>query len=179
MKLFIVIDYQNDFVDGALGFEKALGLDEKIAEKVLECLEQGYEIIATKDTHFENYLETLEGKNLPIPHCIKGTSGHDFYGETAKALEKVNPYIIEKTTFGINPFEFNKKYFEEFENVEQIEFAGIVTNMCVLSNVVIFKAKYQEAEIIVHEDMCASFSDELHDKTLDVLEGMQVVVKRV
>ena len=79
-KLLVVIDYQKDFVDGALGFEKAATLEQGIYQKVTKYLEEGYKVMFTYDTHYQEYLQTREGKNLPVPHCIKGTEGHELYG---------------------------------------------------------------------------------------------------
>ena len=98
-RYLFVIDYQNDFVDGALGFPGAEKLDEKIAAKV-----RGYgkgHVLFTRDTHFENYLQTREGKNLPVEHCIKGSFGWQVYGETAKALQEVEAPGIDKLVFGM------------------------------------------------------------------------------
>ncbi len=176
MNLFVVIDYQNDFVDCSLGFLKSPLLDPKIADKIYECHKKGYKIIATMDTHFDDYLQTKEGEYLPIPHCIKNSYGWQLYGETKKAIEKVNAVIIEKCTFGINPAEFNSEFFRKLGNVEKIEFAGVVTNMCVLANVVLFKSHYPNSEIIVHSELCNSFDSELHEKALLILENLHIKI---
>ena len=99
-RYLFVIDYQNDFVDGALGFPGAEKLDAGIAAKI-RSYGKG-RVFFTRDTHFENYLETREGKNLPVVHCIKGSTGWQVYGETAKALAEVNAVAIDKLTFGMN-----------------------------------------------------------------------------
>ena len=99
-RYLFVIDYQNDFVDGALGFAGAEKLDEKIAAKV-RAYGKGH-VLFTRDTHFENYLTTREGRNLPVPHCIKGTPGWQVYGETAKALAEVEAPAIDKLVFGMD-----------------------------------------------------------------------------
>ena len=99
-RYLFVIDYQNDFVDGALGFPGAEKLDEKIAAKVRQY-GKGH-VLFTRDTHFENYMDTREGKNLPVPHCIKGSFGWEVYGETAKALREVEAPAIDKLVFGMD-----------------------------------------------------------------------------
>lgn len=191
-KILVVVDYQNDFVDGALGFEGADLLDEGIAKKVREYGEGN--VIYTLDTHYKadraswtyeeederwDYLNTREGRALPVEHCIRITEGWKVYGETKKALEDVGAHCIEKVTFGISPFQMDKlnrgQRFNE-EEIASIEIIGLVTNMCVISNAAVFQAAYPEAQIIVDASLCASFNKELHDKALDVMEGMQVKI---
>lgn len=167
--MFLVVDYQNDFVDGSLGFDGAELLDKRIANRIIEYGEG--KVIYAQDTHFNNYLETREGKALPVKHCIIGTKGWDIYGETKKALEEVKAKGFKKSGFGINPFEL-----ESFKDIDVLEIAGLVTNMCVISNVCIFQAINPEMEIIVNSKLCDSFDKDLHRKTLDVLKGLQVKV---
>ena len=98
-KCLIVVDYQNDFVTGSLGFAKAEQLDDRIADKIAKCRNEGWEIVFTFDTHEENYLQTNEGRNLPVEHCIKGTNGHKLYGRTAKMLKESDKCFF-KPSFG-------------------------------------------------------------------------------
>ena len=168
-----VIDYQNDFVDGALGFQGAELLDEKIASKV-RSYGQG-NVWFTRDTHFENYLETREGKNLPVVHCIKGTKGWEVYGETAKALEEVHAKAIDKLVFGMDVTDPATAAVLP-ESLDEIELVGLVSNICVVSNAVVLQAKYPEATIFVDASCTDSFDKELHEKVLDVLSGFQVKV---
>ena len=176
VKVLIVIDYQKDFVDGSLGFPKAEELDPIIARKVRA--HHPNPVFYTLDTHDEDYLDTQEGEKLPVPHCIKGTEGHKIYGETKEALEDVKAIPLEKFSFGITPQGLQEQCFDYyFDEISSIEVVGVVTNICVLSNVIILKTMYPETEIIVDAEGCASFDEELHEKTLDVLEGMQVVVR--
>ncbi|HEY4544735.1 MAG TPA: isochorismatase family cysteine hydrolase [Tissierellaceae bacterium] len=167
--MLLVVDYQNDFVNGSLGFDGAEKLDELIVEKILEYGEGN--VLYAQDTHDANYLETREGKNLPVEHCIKNTKGWQIYGDTKKALEKVDAKGFEKTTFGIDP-----KDLEEYKGIDTLEIAGLVTNMCVISNVCVFQAISPETQIVVDAKLCDSFDRELHEKALDVLEGLQVKV---
>lgn len=182
-KMLVVVDYQNDFVDGALGFPGAEKLDHGIAQKIKEFAERGDHVVVTLDTHYDNYLDTREGKALPVPHCIEGTHGHRLYGETAKMIEtmaaqgKCWAAILEKETFGSNPEDMAEMLPDEVDTIDTIEFVGLVTNMCVLANVCCFQAMYPDAQIIVHANLCDSFDKELHNKTLDVLRGMQVEVR--
>ena len=172
-RYLFVIDYQNDFVDGALGFPGAEKLDEKIAAKV-RAYGKGH-VLFTRDTHFENYLATREGKNLPVEHCIKGTPGWQVYGETAKALEEVTAKAIDKLVFGMDVTDpATAAVLPEF--ADEIELVGLVSNICVVSNAVVLQSKYPEATIIVDAACTDSFDKALHEKVLDVLSGFQVIV---
>ena len=170
-RYLFVIDYQNDFVDGALGFAGAERLDEKIAAKVRQY-GKGH-VLFTRDTHFENYLETREGKNLPVLHCVKGTSGWEVYGETAKALAEVEAKAIDKLVFGMDVTDPATAAVLP-EAADEIELVGLVSNICVVSNAVVLQSKYPEATIIVDAQCTDSFDKELHNKVLDVLGGFQV-----
>ncbi len=168
-----VIDYQNDFVDGALGFEGAELLDAKIAEKVRAYGKD--HVWFTRDTHFENYLETREGRNLPVVHCVKGTKGWEIYGETAQALQEVQAKAIDKLVFGMDVTDPVTASLLPDE-LNEIELVGLVSNICVVSNAVVLQSKYPEASLIVDASCTDSFDKVLHEKVLDVLEGFQVKV---
>ena len=172
-KYLFVIDYQNDFVDGALGFPGAEKLDGPIAEKIREYGKG--RVFFTRDTHFENYLSTREGRNLPVEHCIKGTHGWQVYGETAKALEEVEAVAIDKLVFGMNVADPGVAAVLP-EQAEEIELVGLVSNICVVSNAVVLQSRYPEATIIVDASCTDSFDKGLHEKVLDVLAGFQVKV---
>lgn len=172
-KLLVVIDYQNDFVDGTLGFEKAKTLESGIYDKVNKYLNDGAKVIFTYDTHDKNYLNTREGKNLPVEHCFRGTEGQKLYGKLKEFENVQNTLHIEKAGFGIAPNDIIKISEEFGYDIDQIEIVGVVTNICVVSNFVMFQSQYRNADIIVDASLCASFDDNLHEKTLDVLEGLQ------
>ena len=172
-RYLFVIDYQKDFVDGALGFPGAETLDEKIAAKVREYGKG--RVFFTRDTHFENYLETREGKNLPVVHCIKGSEGWQVYGETAKALAEVEAPGIDKLVFGMDVTDPATAAALP-ETADEIELVGLVSNICVVSNAVVLQSKYPEATIIVDAACTDSFDKSLHEKVLDVLSGFQVKV---
>ena len=172
-RYLFVIDYQNDFVDGALGFPGAENLDGKIAAKI-RAYGPG-RVLFTRDTHFENYLETREGKNLPVVHCVKGTFGWEVYGETAKALAEVDAKAIDKLVFGMDVTDPATAAVLP-EAADEIELVGLVSNICVVSNAVVLQSKYPEATIIVDASCTDSFDKELHSKVLDVLGGFQVKV---
>ena len=172
-RYLFVIDYQNDFVDGALGFPGAEKLDAPIAAKI-RSYGKG-KVLFTRDTHFGNYLETREGRNLPVVHCIKGTSGWEVYGETAKALAEVEAPAIDKLVFGMDITDPATAAVLP-EKADEIELVGLVSNICVVSNAVVLQSKYPEAAIIVDASCTDSFDKSLHEKVLDVLEGFQVKV---
>ena len=172
-RYLFVIDYQNYFVDGALGFPGAEKLDEKIAAKV-RAYGKGH-VLFTRDTHFENYMDTREGKNLPVPHCIKGSFGWEIYGETAKALAEVEAPAIDKLVFGMDVTDPATAAVLP-ETADEIELVGLVSNICVVSNAVVLQSKYPEATVIVDAACTDSFDKTLHEKVLDVLAGFQVKV---
>lgn len=177
MKILVVVDYQKDFVDGAVGFPGAELLDSGIYQLARKYIENGDKIFYTMDTHGHDYLSTREGKQLPIPHCIIGSDGWKLYGETGRLLKDgENAIMIKKKTFGISPFDMTSEIMNFNEPIESIEIVGLVTNMCVISNVVTFQARFPEAQIIVNSSLCDSFDKKLHDATLEVLRGMQVQV---
>ena len=172
-RYLFVIDYQNDFVDGALGFPGAEALDAGIAAKV-RSYGPGH-VLFTRDTHFENYLQTREGKNLPVAHCIKGSFGWEVYGETAKALAEVGAKAIDKLVFGMDVTDPATAAVLP-EEADEIELVGLVSNICVVSNACVLQARYPEARIIVDASLTASMDPGMHEKVLDVLEGFQVKV---
>ena len=172
-RYLFVIDYQNDFVDGALGVPGAEKLDEKIAAKIRQYGKG--KVLFTRDTHFENYLQTREGKNLPVVHCVKGTFGWEVYGETAKALAEVEAPAIDKLVFGMDITDPAIAAVLP-ETADEIELVGLVSNICVVSNAAVLQSKYPEATIIVDASCTDSFDKSLHEKVLDVLAGFQVQV---
>lgn len=172
-RYLFVIDYQKDFVDGALGFPGAEKLDEGIAAKV-RAYGKGH-VLFTRDTHFENYLNTREGKNLPVVHCIQGTPGWECYGETARALAEVEAPAIDKLVFGMDITDPATAAVLP-EQADEIELVGLVSNICVVSNAVVLQSRYPEATITVDAACTASFDKGLNDKVLDVLQGLQVKV---
>lgn len=169
-KLLIVVDYQNDFVKGALGFEKAIALEDRICNKIEEYKNDSSDIVCTFDTHDSNYSNTQEGRKLPISHCIKNTDGWELFGKINNLLSE-NIYF-EKNTFGsVELAEFLKG--NEFDTIELV---GVVTNMCVISNAVIAKTFLPEAEIIIDAQCVASNDDNLNEKALDVMESLQMTI---
>lgn len=172
-RYLFVIDYQNDFVDGALGFPGAEKLDAKIAAKI-RAYGKGH-VLFTRDTHSENYLQTREGRSLPVEHCIRGTAGWEVYGKTAKALAEAEAPGIDKRSFGMDLTDPATVAVLP-EQAEEIELVGLVSNICVVSNAVVLQSRYPEAAIVVDAACTDSFDKALHEKVLDILEGLQVTV---
>lgn len=168
-RLLIVVDYQNDFVCGSLGFPEAAALEDKICAKIDEYAED--EVIYTLDTHGSDYLSTQEGKKLPVVHCVTGTDGHKLYGKAGEKLAGKRCFV--KNTF---PSLELGKYLEG-KSYDVIELCGLVSNICVISNAVIAKAACPEAEIVVDGALTASADAELHQKALDVMRGLQITVR--
>ncbi len=173
-RYLFVIDYQVDFVDGALGFAGAEKLDRLIAEKILSY--GPGRVYFTRDTHFEDYLQTREGRNLPVVHCVRGTPGWQVYGQTAQALAQVGAVAIDKLSFGMDVSDPATAAVLP-ERADEIELVGLVSNICVVSNAVTLQSKYPQAAIIVDAACTDSFDKGLHEKVLDVLEGLQVQVQ--
>ena len=166
----LVIDYQKDFVDGALGFPGAEKLEPVIIEHIKKAISNKDEVIFTYDTHEANYLETEEGKNLPVVHCIKGSEGWKLYG-------KLNEYVKDATVFDKPTFGSLElgNYLKDKE-FGVITIVGLVSNICVISNAIIAKAALPNAHIVVDSKATASFDPELNQKTMDVLKGLQIEV---
>jgi len=184
-RLLIVVDYQNDFVDGALGFEGAELLDEPIRRKIEEYREAGDTVCFTFDTHHQDYLETQEGEKLPIPHCLDGSEGHKLYGTVAGELRE-SDRVFYKPTFGSTGLFERLMKLQEIANglgtrpFESIELVGLVSNMCVLSNAVIARTACPNTPIIVDAACTAAPDPAMNEKALDVLEGLQIeVINRV
>ena len=169
-KLLVVVDYQVDFVTGALGFDAALTLEDKIVDKILEFENNGDDVIFTLDTHYENYEQTVEGINLPIPHCIKGTKGHELYGEV-KNLSLIHK-VFEKETFGSSEL-FNYLTKNKYN---EIYFCGVVTNICVISNAVLSKAALPNANIFILKDLVASNDTLMEEKSFEIMKNLHMQV---
>lgn len=174
MKFLVVVDYQKDFVDGALGFAGAEKLDAGIADKI-RAYGEGH-VFFTRDTHGADYLQTREGRHLPVMHCMKGSEGWQTFGQTRTALEEVHAAGVDKASFGVD-FSDPAVCAVFPAQAEQIELVGLVSNMCVLSNAVVFQSRYPNAQIVVDAALTASFDAKLHEAALDVLRAIHVDVK--
>lgn len=161
-KTLIVIDMQNDFIDMALGTPEAVAIVPKVKEKIQEYVKNGHEIIFTRDTHFENYLQTAEGKKLPVPHCIKGTKGW----EIAEGLYVEGCKIIDKPNFGWPNW--------KDEVLEDVELIGLCTDICVVSNALIIKATFPDANVKVDSSCCAGVTVATHEAALKTMAMCQI-----
>ena len=173
--VLVVVDYQKDFVDGALGFAGAEKLEPGIAALVEEYVKKDWPVVFTLDTHGPNYLETREGRHLPAPHCLKSSPGWRLYGSLERYMEESHPhvYLAPKFSFGAQNYSFLQQY-----QPERITLVGVVTNMCVIANAIILQTAFPNAEIAVDSRLCASFDPILHGKALDVMAGMQMEILR-
>ena len=178
-KLLAVIDYQNDFVTGSLGFEGAAAIDNGIAHLVQTYLAQGDHVLFTYDTHDDYHLETREGRALPIPHCNPKETGWRLYGKTqeicCETCANHQIHTVCKNTFGMSPADLTA-LGKELPDLREILVVGVVTNMCVISNAILMQAQWPEAQITVDAALCRSFDPVLHDKALDVMQGLQMKV---
>ena len=190
MKVLIVVDMQKDFVDGALGTPEAQAIVPLVAETIQQMADPNTAIIFTKDTHYDNYMDTLEGKNLPVPHCISGTAGHSIIdpvyiaysnvidkfmsGYDAYPIMDMNPIRIEKPTFGSIELQNILYDMNERMGVEEITLMGIDTSICVLSNAILCKATLPEIPVNVVADCCSSISPLHHRQALEVMKLCQI-----
>ena len=163
-RTLIVIDMQNDFIDMALGTSEAVAIVPRVRAKIEEYRDAGDEIIYTRDTHGEDYLGTPEGKKLPVPHCIKGTKGW----EIADGLYVEGCKVIDKPTFGWCGW--------SGESLDMVEIVGLCTDICVVSNALIIKATFPNAEISVDASCCAGVTPETHRAALETMKMCQIDV---
>lgn len=166
-KILIVVDAQNDFIDGCLGSENAIAAIPNIKKKIEEYKNRGDDIIFTRDTHYDDYLKTNEGKHLPVEHCIKDTYGWQITEE----LNVEGCPCIDKESFGF-------RYWEMLgDNIDEIELVGFCTDICVVSNALILKATFPEINITVDASCCAGVTPESHQAALTTMKMCQINVK--
>lgn len=170
-KILIVIDMQKDFIDGALGTKEALAIVPAVKEKIRSYPVEN--VMATMDTHGENYLETQEGQNLPVMHCIKGTDGWKIRSDVAELL--TNAKIYEKPAFGSTELAADLKGLSETEDIE-LELIGLCTDICVVSNALLLKAAMPEVKITVDARCCAGVTPEKHLAALETMRSCQIHV---
>lgn len=169
--ILVVVDMQNDFIDGALGTKEAVAIVSAVKKKIENF---DGKVIFTRDTHFENYMETQEGKNLPVAHCIKGTEGWEIRPELM-VLCKGQP--IDKLTFGSSELGNILVEEDKVNPIESITFIGLCTDICVISNVMITKAFLPEVKIIVDAACCAGVTPETHKNALNAMKICQITVE--
>ena len=171
-KLLFVIDMQNDFIDGALGTKEAQSILPAVIERVRSF---DGDVIFTRDTHFDDYMETQEGKNLPVPHCIKGTPGWELAPELEKLRQERNAPVFDKLTFGCKDL---PAYLAEHypEGLESAELIGVCTDICVISNALLVKVFFPELPVSVTASLCAGVSPQSHENALEAMKMCQITV---
>ena len=169
--VLVVVDMQNDFIDGALGTKEAVAIVPKVKEKIEHF--EGI-VLFTRDTHTQEYMETQEGRNLPVPHCIKGTDGWQIRPEL-DVLRKTP--AIDKVTFGSSLLPETLLALDAENPIETITFIGLCTDICVISNVMITKAFLPEVPVIVDAACCAGVAPESHKNALEAMKVCQVKVE--
>jgi nicotinamidase-related amidase len=169
MKLLIVIDMQNDFIDGSLGTKEAVAIVPNVAKKIASARAAGETIIFTRDTHQKCYLETQEGKNLPVLHCVEGSEGW----QISSKLEVGDSRIFNKPSFGSMEL---ADYVATIGNLEEIELVGLCTDICVVSNALLMKANFLETKVSVDASCCAGVTVDSHNAALATMKMCQVNV---
>lgn len=168
-KILVVVDMQNDFIDGALGTKEAEQIVEPVMHKIKEY--NTGNIYATRDTHGTDYLSTQEGKNLPVEHCIKDTQGWEIRSEIAELLD--GAVVVDKPSFG--SLKLAELLYEENKKEElEIELVGLCTDICVVSNAILLKAKMPEIKISVDASCCAGVTPESHAAALETMKMCQI-----
>lgn len=171
MKILVVVDMQNDFIDGALGTKEAVAILSAVKAKIETAKAEGATVVFTKDTHFENYMETQEGRNLPVKHCVKGSEGWELSPEIAPLAEDC--ICFEKPTFGSEAL---AAYVKEI-GADEVELIGICTDICVISNAMLIKAALPEVLVSVDAACCAGVTPESHENALNAMKMCQIAVK--
>lgn len=167
--VLVVVDMQKDFIDGVLGTKEAFAIVDNVAEAIRSF---DGEVIFTRDTHFDNYMETQEGRNLPVPHCIKGTEGWQI-DKKLEALRTDEMKVFDKPTFGSVEL---AAYLKENKEVEQVTIVGLCTDICVISNALLIKANLPEVEITVLEKCCAGVTPQSHKNALEAMKMCQIKI---
>lgn len=170
VKVLVVIDMQNDFIDGALGTEEAVRIVPAVIDKIRNF--DGL-VLATRDTHTEKYLNTQEGRNLPVEHCIKGTPGWEIQSEIAGLIHE-KPF--DKPGFGSRELAERLDSLNQKEPIESITLIGLCTDICVISNAMTIKAFLPEVPVIVDASCCAGVTPKQHDQALEAMKVCQIQV---
>lgn len=173
-RFLIVVDMQNDFIDGALGTQEAQAIVPAVAERIHRARTEGETIVATLDTHTQDYMNTSEGKKLPVPHCIAGTDGWNIRPEIREAMG--DALLVEKPTFGSVRLPEIIRSLADAPDKATIELIGLCTDICVVSNALLLKANFPEAQICVRAACCAGVTPEKHTAALETMGSCQIDV---
>ena len=172
--ILIVVDMQNDFVDGVLGSPEAVAILPAVEEKIRN--HQG-KIIFTRDTHAEDYMQTREGKYLPVPHCIKNTRGWEIHPRVWAAIPKDREaQIIDKPTFGAVELSAALEKLHEHSPIATVTLIGVCTDICVISNAMLIKASLPEIDVVIDASCCAGVTPESHENALKTMRMCQIIV---
>ena len=171
-KILIVVDMQKDFIDGSLGTKEAQAIVEAAAARIRACRAEGWSVIATLDTHQPDYLDTAEGKKLPVIHCVKGSEGWRLNPVIAEALGDAT--LVEKPTFGSVRLPGIVAELAEGADRLTIELMGLCTDICVVSNALLLKASFPEAAMAVNAACCAGVTPEKHQAALETMRSCQI-----
>ena len=171
MKSIVVVDMQNDFIDGSLGTKEAQKMLPRLKDKLKKVVEDGSaELVFTMDTHGKDYLNTQEGKKLPVEHCIKGTQGWEISPELGEFVAKAKA-VVEKPTFG------SMELIKHLNAADEVELVGLCTDICVISNALLIKAAYPEMKVSVDAQCCAGVTPESHANALEAMKMCQVEIR--
>lgn len=171
MKSIVVVDMQNDFIDGSLGTKEAQEMLPRLKDKLKKVVENGSaELVFTMDTHGKDYLNTQEGKKLPVEHCIKGTQGWEISPELGEFVAKAKA-VVEKPTFG------SMELIKHLKAADEVELVGLCTDICVISNALLIKAAYPEMKVSVDAQCCAGVTPESHANALEAMKMCQVEIR--
>ena len=177
-KILIVVDFQNDFIDGVLGTKEAVSIIPNVEEKVKKYTDNDDIIICTQDTHHHDYLDSAEGKALPVPHCIFETTGWEIHSSIKDYLvtsnKNTNAYFVSKQTFGSTYLALLIGDLKNMYGDIELEIIGLCTDICVMANVILLKTFFPNIPITVDEKCCAGVTPEKHASAIDVLRSQQV-----
>ena len=172
-KLLIVIDMQNDFIDGSLGTKEAVNIVPNVIKKIKEY---DGEVIYTRDTHDEKYLQTQEGINLPVIHCLEGSNGWNIKDEIMVLAESSKSKIFNKPSFGSTELVDYIKEIYSNGQVDEVEIIGLCTDICVISNAIMIKSSIPEIKVVVDSNCCAGVMPESHKNALEAMKMCQIKI---
>lgn len=175
MDVLVVVDMQNDFVSGALGTAEAREIVPYAVGRVVDGIDRGETVLFTRDTHGPDYLDTQEGRKLPVPHCVQDTEGWEVIDQLQEYT--AGRQVLDKPTFGSRTLGEALAALNEQEPVEKVTLIGLCTDICVISNALLTKAFLPEAEIAVDAACCAGVTPESHRNALEAMKMCQIAVE--
>ena len=166
-KALLVVDMQNDFITGTLGTSEAVSIVPKVVNRIKEAIKNNEDLFFTLDTHYDDYLNTMEGKHLPVAHCIEGTTGHEVHKDIKEYLNKAKKVFI-KNGFGYVGID------KELSDYDEITIVGLCTDICVLTQAILLKVGLKNTEIYVDEKCCAGVTPKLHMSAIQTMASCQI-----